>query len=88
MIKFTKPENLNGSELVNELKAAGVNTTDFPTVDGNGDLWLPIATKDEAKAKAVVAAHNGTTEQKPLTIEQKLESVGLSLDDLKVALGI
>lgn len=88
MIKFDKPTNLNGEELLKELKAAGVNTADFPTVDGNGDLWLPIAAKDEAKAKAVVAAHNGSIEAKPLTIEQKLQSVGLSLDDLKVALGI
>lgn len=88
MIKFTKPANLNGAELLNELKAAGVTINDYPTLDGNGELWLPIAAKDESKAQTVVAAHNGSTESKPLTVEQKLQSVGLTLNDLKAALGI
>lgn len=88
MIKFNKPTNLNGEELLNELKAAGVTINDYPTLDGNGDLWLPIASKDEAKAQTIVAAHNGTIEPKALTIEQKLASVGLSIADLKSALGV
>lgn len=88
MIKFDKPTNLNGQELLNELKAAGVTINDFPTLDGNGELLLPIATKDEAKAKAVVAAHNGSVAPKEPSIEEKLASVGLSVDGLKAALGI
>ena len=88
MKQFTKPANLNGTELLEELKTAGIEVNGFPVVDGNGDLFLDIADSDEAKAKTVVAKHNGTTEPKPLTIEQKLESVGLSINDLKAALGI
>jgi hypothetical protein len=86
MIKFKTPANLNGLELVDELKKAKVKIDDFPTLDGNGELWLPIAEADEAKAQAVVEAHNGSTEAKPLSVEQKLASVGLSIDDLKAAL--
>jgi hypothetical protein len=90
MIKFNKPENLNGAELVAELNAKNiiVNEQTSPFVDGNGDLWLDISAKDEAKAKPIVNAHNGTTVAPEPTITQKLASVGLSIDDLKIALGL
>ena len=88
MIKFDKPENLNGTELLAELNAAGIKITESPSIDGNGDFWLDIASKDEAKAKPIVAAHNGTTVKAEKTIEQKLASVGLDLGDLKTALGL
>ena len=88
MIKFDKPENLNGTELKAELNAAGVKIVNSPLIDGNGDFWLDIAAKDEAKAKPIVAAHNGTTVAPELTVEQKLATVGLNLGDLKTALGL
>jgi hypothetical protein len=88
MIKFTKPENLNGLELLDELKAVSVKVNDFPVVDANGDLWLDIAEADAAKANPVVATHNGTVVAPEPTTAQKLASVGLSLDDLKAALGL
>ena len=88
MIKFTKPTNLNGAELRNELNAAGITITDSPYVDDNNDLFLEIANKDAKQAEAIVASHNGTIIAPELTVEQKLASVGLNLDDLKVALGL
>jgi hypothetical protein len=88
MIQFDKPTNLNGSELLAELNANGVTITEPPLLDGNGNFWLDIKPEDEAKAAAVVAAHNGTTVAPQPTIEDKLSSVGLSLPDLKVALGL
>jgi S-adenosylmethionine:diacylglycerol 3-amino-3-carboxypropyl transferase len=91
MIKFDKPANLNGAELVNELATVGIVldlTTQAPLIDGNGDLWLDINSTDEAKARIIVAAHNGTTVAPEPTIEDKLASVGLSIDDLKTALGL
>jgi len=91
MIKLTKPNNLNGTQLRQELNAAGVAISNEPiaiSVDGNGDLCLNIADKDKSKAKVVVDAHNGTTIAPEPTIEQKLASVGLSIDDLKSALGL
>ena len=88
MIKFNKPINLNGAELLDELNSAGIVITSKARVDGNDDLWLDIADKDEAKAKLIVAAHNGTTVAPEPTVEQKLASVGLNLEDLKAALGL
>lgn len=88
MITFTKPENLNGKELLDELLAVGVVVEGLPIDDGAGNLILNIASKDEAKAAAVVAAHNGTTIAPVPTIEDKLASVGLNLTDLKSALGL
>jgi len=88
MIKFDKPQNLNGTELLTELNDAGVNITESPSIDGNGDFWLNVALKDKSKAEAIIAAHNGTTVAPEPTVEEKLASVGLTLEDLKVALGI
>lgn len=91
MIPFTKPANLNGKELREELNAAGVNISDDKfavVVDSEGILLLDINEKNKDKAKEVVAAHNGTIVAPEPTIEEKLASVGLNLDDLKAALGL
>lgn len=88
MIKFDKPTNLNGSELLTELNAGGVVITQTPLIDGNGDLWLDIAQANKTKAESIVSAHNGTTISPEPTIADKLASVGVSLPDLKVALGL
>jgi hypothetical protein len=86
MIKFNKPENINGVELLDELKNAGVAITKPPFIDDNGDFWLNINPSDESTAAAIVAAHNGTTVAPEPTIADKLASVGLSLDELKAAI--
>lgn len=89
MIKVNKPTNLNGVELRAELRAAGVDITDGRDavfIDDNGDLFLDIAAKDKAKADEVIAVHNGSQSAPELSIEEKLASIGLSLDDLRAAL--
>jgi hypothetical protein len=89
MIKFDKPINLNGAELLDELAAVGIvldRVTQLPLLDGNGDFWLDVQPADQAKAAAVVAAHNGTIVAPEPTIADKLASVGLSLDELKSAI--
>lgn len=88
MIKFDKPKNLNGTELLAELNAAGIKVTESPLIDGNGDFWLDIQESDKLKTESIVVNHNGTTIKAEKTIEQKLESVGLNLGDLKTALGL
>jgi hypothetical protein len=90
MQKYTIPENLNGIELRKELNAAGVTISDDLTAVRvyDGELVLEIAASDKVKADTIVAAHNGTTVAPELTIEQKLASVGLNLEDLKSALGL
>lgn len=91
MEQFTKPENLNGGELRDELRAAGVkigDKYDAVMVDDMKVLLLDIDPADKPKASAVVAAHNGTVAEREATIEEKLASVGLSVTDLKEALGL
>jgi hypothetical protein len=87
MIKVTRPINLNGTELLAELNAKGLSITEPPMLDGNGDLFLDIAQNDLAKAEEVLAVHNGTQVALPATVEQKLASVGLSIEELKAVLG-
>lgn len=85
MKRFPKPQNLNGAELKDELKSVGIIVDSvFDFADGT----IGFETDDEATAAAVVAAHNGTTIAPQPTIETKLASVGLTLDDLKTALGL
>ena len=88
MIQFNKPTNLNGTELLAELNAGGVSISELPLIDGNGDFWLEISETDKAIATAILTAHNGTTVAQERSIEDKLASVGLSLPDLKEALGL
>ena len=88
MIKFNKPKNLNGAELLQQLNNNGVEITQPPLIDGNGDFWLDIAVKDETKAQTVVEAHNGTTVAPEPTVADKLANAGLTVEDLKAALGL
>lgn len=86
MIKFNKPENLNGAELLIELKSIGIEINEDPIIDGNNYLWLNILEKDKVKATSIIAAHNGTIVAPEPTVADKLASVGLSIEDLKAAL--
>lgn len=82
---FNRPENLNGAELKAELAKVGIivdSVTDF----ANGTIGFEC--DDKSKAEKVVAAHNGTTVAPEPTIQDKLASVGLNVNDLKAALGI
>jgi hypothetical protein len=95
MIKFNKPNQLNGSQLCEELIKAGVkidNPLNTCSIDEYGDFWLNIADKDEAKAKPVVEAHVGVDQtqakaQAKAAAESKLAALGLTTDDLR-ALGL
>jgi hypothetical protein len=91
MEKFNKPSNLNGTELRAELNAAGVvisNDLDAVAIDENENLLLKIDKKHVEKAQLVVSAHNGTVVAPEATIDEKLASVGLSINSLKTALGL
>jgi hypothetical protein len=91
MIKFDKPQNLNGAELLDELAAIGIvldKLNQAPFIDEENNLWLDISVADETKSVAIVAAHDGTTVAPEPTVADKLASVGLNLEDLKAALGI
>ena len=88
MIQFKKPQNLNGTELLAQLNAAGVTISEAPFDDAEGNLWLDIAESDEAKAAPIVAEHNGTTAapDNSAAKEALLAKLGMSQDDLTTLL--
>jgi hypothetical protein len=85
MKTFDKPQNLNGAELKAELLAAGIEVNE---INDSADGKIHFATDNEVLAASIVSAHNGTITPQEPTIESKLASVGLSLPDLKAALGL
>jgi hypothetical protein len=89
MIQFDKPENLNGFELVAELETKGIKVIEPLVIDGNGDFWIDINSKDQVKAKAVVAAHNGTVAPVDNTTQKAelLAKLGITEDEAKLLLG-
>ena len=85
MKTFDKPTKLNGAELKAELGAIGIVVDEiFDFADGT----IGFITDDEIEAAKIVKKHVGNVEAKQATIEDKLASVGLSVSDLKSALGI
>ena len=91
MIQFSRPENLNGGELLDELASIGIildKETQLPFLDANGNFWLDVKLEDESAAAAVVSAHNGTTVAPEPTIADKLAAAGLTVEELKEALGL
>ena len=83
-IQFKQPNKLDGKQLIDELAQAGIIAADLPNIDAEGHMWIDIDPKDEAKAISIVAAHVGII--KPLSVVEKLASVGLSIEELKAAL--
>ena len=90
MQTFNIPANLNGAELRDELRAAGVTIADFPIGIRCDEafIYLDISEEDSVKAAPVVAAHNGTTVLPEPTPADKLAAAGLTVDELKAVLGI
>lgn len=88
-MEFPKPINLNGIELKNELINAGCQLNDEPeNIKVIGDRLFINVVGDENVIATIIENHNGTIVAPEPSIENKLSSVGLNLDDLKVALGI
>jgi len=90
MKQFNKPENLNGEQLVAELNAAGVflKPNTFPLIDGNGNFWLDVETKDVSKTETVVSAHVGI-DTRPAKIAQRqaiLDRLGLTNEEMAILL--
>jgi hypothetical protein len=85
-IQFDKPAQLNGGQLAAELKTANIEVTGYPVLDGNGILWLDVPEAKKTATAAIVAAHVGI-DTVP-TVADKLAAAGLTIDELKAALGV
>ena len=91
MIKFTKPQELNGTQLRKELRDAQVPISDnifSVSVDDNDQLWLDIAEKDKTKAAAIVQAHVGIDESiaRAAAKAALLDRLGITADEAKLLL--
>jgi hypothetical protein len=88
MIKFNLPAELNAEQLVNEITVAGIaiDKSVLPLIDGNKDFWLPVAESDKAAVNKVIADHKPVFTEP--TIQDKLAAAGISINDLKAALGL
>ena len=89
MIQFTKPTNLNGAELLQELNDANITVNGKPFLDGNGEFWLDISETDKAKAEPIVTAHNGTdqSEAKATARQALLTKLGITAEEAQLLLG-
>jgi len=76
---FAIPSELNGDQLQIETGAESVRVV--------GDELLIVSDKSKSAIVAIVAAHVPVPPAQP-TVAEKLASVGLSIDDLKAALGV
>ena len=72
-------------QIVKALKDLGVKEFTLSGDDIENIVWLTDEQYTKAQIEAAIA--NPLPEQEP-TVEQKLASVGLSVDDLKSALGL
>ena len=77
--KFDIPEAINCVQLKTELNCDDVYVLE--------DKLVIVGSLSEAQAKAGLAAHIAVAKPEP-TIDEKLASVGLSINDLKAALGL
>lgn len=82
MITTTKKINL--AQLDAELNANGLS---MDSIDGTHTISAIDEAITDAQLQAAVDAHVAL-EDAPLSINDKLASVGLSIDDLKAALGL
>lgn len=89
MKSFTKPSALNGTQLREELRIAGVTINDDINAvldSSDGLIHLDIKKADEVKAESVVAAHIGVDSVIELSLDEKLAFLGISLAEIKQAL--
>lgn len=89
MIQFNKPEKLNGEQLLDELKNAGVKIVDYPLIDGEGNFWLDVKETDKEKTAEIVQKHIGedTSKIKVAARQAILDRLGLTEDEAKILLG-
>jgi hypothetical protein len=85
MINIELNKEINGKQLVAELETAGVVVEDILRFNNN---ILSIAADEKHTEIAITIVNNHVPVFAEPTIIEKLESIGLSVDELKEALGL
>jgi hypothetical protein len=86
MPKITTKKEINLEQLDKELNCQGL-CADFNDVENKIITTAEFSTITQNELEAAIEAHIALPEPE-LTIEEKLASVGLTIDDLKEALGL
>ena len=86
MPRIITAKEINLIQLDSELGLQGLSA-DFNDADNKVITTADLSTVTQSELEAAVEAHSALPEPEP-TIEEKLASVGLSIADLKTALGI
>lgn len=93
MIKFTKPENLDGFYLRQELAKSGIELSSGSIRLVGDDLFLDIDAKNEKMAQSVIEGHNGAIpyaaeiEAAAKAKADLLDRLGITEDEAKLLLG-
>ena len=86
MPRIITAKEINLIQLDRELGLQGLSA-DFNDADNKIITTADLSQVTQSELEAAVEAHIALPEPEP-TVEQKLASVGLSIDDLKSALGL
>jgi len=92
MIKINISEEFNGKQLIQEMKDAGVVVYEnLPGIsafvkEGNGDVFAPTTEEYSSLAQQIADSHVPVFQQD--TVLDKLAAAGLSIEELKEALGL
>ena len=86
MPRIITAKEINLIQLDRELGLQGLSA-DFNDADNKVITTADLSTVTQSELEVAVEAHIALPEPEP-TVEQKLASVGLSIDDLKSALGL
>ncbi len=84
-MEFTKPNPFNGTTFNNELEFSKIKIKSFYD-DGQGHLVIDADEKLSTAIQGVLNQHDGSPT--PPTILEKLESSGINLEELRIALGL
>jgi len=85
MATFTKPENLNGAELKQELAAINIEVN---SIQDNLDGTISFETDEETLAADIVSKHNGTIIAPDNSANKAalLSKLGITADEAKLLL--
>jgi len=90
MIKFDNINFTDGRQLLEDLSVQGIIldiNTQSPLIDGEGYLWLDVSEEQRQQVQNVLNAHVPQAAPEP-TIADKLAAAGLTVEELKEALGL
>lgn len=86
-MKVEIPKNLNGFQLLDELKSAGIVVADdMVFIGGDQLLTINVDEKDEAKTAEIVANHVGIERDLKAEKQAVLDKLGLTAEEIAALL--